>query len=705
MAEARHNAWELHVDDATGAKYLWNRATGESRWMPVPSVTSGPGPTQAPADSAAVVSRGSGQDRNDVNSQGMSMKRDSEQAERAVQRDHRAAERDERAVERDERSTARNERAVQQDKGTVERDEREVEREVARVAAEQVIATQRKNERLRAANRQLSSQLRAHKQLQLQREAFSRLKHAAFPLGRGKPGGLEADDVHAGGQAGDESSFTAGSVFGTVLGVCITLVVSSLWSDYRAGYNVGRRLNGVGGGVIEGGGGSGSGSGAMLNRPRGFVGGSGAAAAPFPIHAVMVELVAYSTHIHLPMILYIMTHDAVLTLLACYVAETVEWINNAFQLVSTHTYDDPLEDVVLGLFGMCWGMLFVSAWQIPKTWPFAHTRDGAVFTGFAWVYGIGCSLTMSLAWSWPRRFGLSMYAAWASGVLTTLEQNMALPADLRAAIPPLCIVTWAYGVVFALCKTDAGGSRSMGLAFVVILSVAGAYAVGYRNAAGAADNDSNAKGANSRAALRVSCRARAVSEEYGAMLSPLSRALPFISVVDGLLFLVKRSHSACNSWLAVAVALTISALRSTSGPRSRWRRQNTSGGLLGGGASRRVVKTKGKRVEEAKSKTSSLGGKDKAKSLRAAKAKAKAKAKVKAHEGLSGGSTAADARDVAGKTGSSMRKRVSIAEAPTQVDTLAARPLGAAVKLAQSRGPGDVAHLISDDSDSDYAAI
>ena len=112
------------------------------------------------------------------------------------------------------------------------------------------------------------------------------------------------------------------------------------------------------------------------------------------------------------------------------------------------------------------------------------------------------------------------------------------------------------------------------------------------------------------------------------MLSPLSRALPFISIVDGLLFLVKRSHTACNSWLAVAVALTISALRTTSGPRSRWRRQNTSEGLLGGGLSRRAVKSKGKRAEEAKSQAISSGGKDKAKSRRTAKAKGKVKAKA-----------------------------------------------------------------------------
>ena len=56
-----------------------------------------------------------------------------------------------------------------------------------------------------------------------------------------------------------------------------------------------------------------------------------------------------------------------------------------------------------------------------------------------------------------------------------------------------------------------------------------------------------------------------------------------------------------------------------------------------------------------------------------------------------------------------MRKRASVAAAAqAKAGSAAARPLGAAAAtgdLEQSRGPGDVAHLISDDSDSDFAAI
>ena len=77
---------------------------------------------------------------------------------------------------------------------------------------------------------------------------------------------------------------------------------------------------------------------------------------------VVVEIVAHSTHIHLPFLLYLLTSSPPLTLLSVYLFETLEWTNNALSLQpQLHTYDDPLDDVIQGVVGIMWAMGYARA--------------------------------------------------------------------------------------------------------------------------------------------------------------------------------------------------------------------------------------------------------------------------------------------------------------------------------------------------------
>eukprot|EP00937_MAST-01D_sp_MAST-1D-sp2_P004690 g4690.t1 len=366
--------WEEHRDEASGASYMWNKKTGESRW-----IVDGDGEAAA------------------------------------------------------------------------------IDREMSRIAAEELAASQHRCKQLRSTNRRLSSELRLFQLQHAKREAFHRLKAQAFPAGA--PELLRAD-------GGEDTSFAAGSIFGVVAGVCLAATFSSLaLGESGPGAAAGRPVRAP---ATAGG-----------SRPRGFGGfGGGPGGQPvFSSHAMMVELVAYTTHIHLPFLLYVFTHNAALTLLAVYLAETAEWLNNALQLVNTHTFDDPLEDVVLGALGLLWGVAFVWAWQLPRAFPFRAPRDSLTFVGFGAVYGVGCSLTMSLAWSWPKRFGLSVYTAWCSGMLLPLRGSHALPLHVRDAMPVLCIVSWAFGTCFAASVRD-GPTRTAAIATTAALSIVAAFAAG-----------------------------------------------------------------------------------------------------------------------------------------------------------------------------------------------------------------------------------
>ena len=191
---------------------------------------------------------------------------------------------------------------------------------------------------------------------------------------------------------------------------------------------------------------------------------------------MLVELVAYTTHIHLPMLMYLITQSAAQTMLAVYIFETLEWLNNTLGLIGTHTYDDPLEDVMLGLLGLAWGAALVGAWGVPRTFPFADAAETWKFVGFANVYGWGCSFLMAFSWgSLPRRAGLALYTAWAAGGVLVISTFRQCPLPVRSFMPMVSVITWAFGTVFVVAFRD-DTTRNCLLFAVILLSIVCAYA-------------------------------------------------------------------------------------------------------------------------------------------------------------------------------------------------------------------------------------
>ena len=76
---------------------------------------------------------------------------------------------------------------------------------------------------------------------------------------------------------------------------------------------------------------------------------------------VVVEITAHTTHIHLPFLLYVLTHNVPWTISGIFLCEAAEWINNALKVAELHMYDDPLDDLLQGLVGLVWAMAFVEA--------------------------------------------------------------------------------------------------------------------------------------------------------------------------------------------------------------------------------------------------------------------------------------------------------------------------------------------------------
>ena len=74
---------------------------------------------------------------------------------------------------------------------------------------------------------------------------------------------------------------------------------------------------------------------------------------------VVVEITAHTTHIHLPFLLYVLTHNVPWTITGIFICEAAEWINNALKFAELHMYDDPLDDLLQGLVGLVWAMAFV----------------------------------------------------------------------------------------------------------------------------------------------------------------------------------------------------------------------------------------------------------------------------------------------------------------------------------------------------------
>ena len=499
--------WESHVDATTGAAYSWNSETGESRWIVREEATAGAVEEEPPASAAIYANTN---------------------------------------------ATATATAAAAQfapggggGRSAKDRPSGAIDHEVALLAANEVVAVKRQCTQLRAANKKMSRDLRAFQLLKLKREAFGRFKAFAGMLGgggggggggraggsgdgggTGRAGGDDDDDAEA---QPDETNFAAGAVFGAVVGLLVAIAMGP---------------SPFGGGGGGGGGGASAGNGARPSALRSLQRGGAASSS----HAVLVELVAYTTHIHLPFLMYVLTHSAAHTMLAVYVCETLEWLNNVLGLVGTHTYDDPLEDVLLGLLGCAWGAAFVRAWGVPRTFPFPTLAENLRFVGFANLYCWGCSFLVAFSWgTLPRRAGLSLYTGWASGLALAIGSFKGCPEPVRQILPMLSVTTWCFGTVFAVAIRD-DSTRTVLLVAVLLLSIAFAFA-------------EPAQGSAPQA------RIAALHLRHGPRLEAFAPTLAAIAFADGILFWFRRSNSVCNTWLALAVSANL--IRASLIPASR----------------------------------------------------------------------------------------------------------------------------------------
>ena len=145
-------------------------------------------------------------------------------------------------------------------------------------------------------------------------------------------------------------------------------------------------------------------------------------------------------------------------ILCVYVWETAEWINNRFQLVDSYSWDDPLDDVYAGVFGIAWGQAFASAWKAPTVVPAATRLLNTKYTAMAVVYGTGASITMAMAWhtntghgSKVAMVGLLRYAAFTSALSFLFAwMNTRSAGDLQRWPSPL----WAKAFWYSTAVTN-----------------------------------------------------------------------------------------------------------------------------------------------------------------------------------------------------------------------------------------------------------
>lgn len=177
---------------------------------------------------------------------------------------------------------------------------------------------------------------------------------------------------------------------------------------------------------------------------------------------VLVELTAHSTHIHLPFMSYILTHDIWLTISLILLCEVAEWINNALKIAEFHMYDDPLDDFLQGLIGLIWAAAFVKVheWNSIEK----ETDQRYSLYGYGTFYCIICSILMGSAWYLPRRLGLAVYTIWASLGIRYLRRFNIYQADV------LSFITCLYGILMLM--TEDMISQNTGLAFFFASTVA-----------------------------------------------------------------------------------------------------------------------------------------------------------------------------------------------------------------------------------------
>ena len=181
---------------------------------------------------------------------------------------------------------------------------------------------------------------------------------------------------------------------------------------------------------------------------------------------VVVEIVAHTTHIHLPFLLYVVTHSLPWSICSIFLAECVEWVNNAFKISEVHMYDDPLDDFIQGMCGVLWGVAFVHChgWDpILQNLPGTELR----FVLYAAFYCIGCSVFMGSAWYLPRELGLSLYTIWASLGLRFLPRLGA--SKYCSSI--LGALTFFYGCIMLFTETMV--HQNLILAFYLTLTSCG----------------------------------------------------------------------------------------------------------------------------------------------------------------------------------------------------------------------------------------
>ena len=196
---------------------------------------------------------------------------------------------------------------------------------------------------------------------------------------------------------------------------------------------------------------------------------------------VLVEIVAHATHIHLPFLLFLLTKSVSWTLVGIFLAETAEWVNNVITVTSHYTYDDPLDDLLQGLVGLCWGWWFVWCWGFPS--PLIQFVSGdakkVLFFVYSALYCMLCSVATASVWHIPAVLSKLLYTTVSSlGLLLTgflwgtFLLKDANNSDVQSVWTLLSFVTMIFGWIMQLTNTMRSQSTCL-LVFIVASCLCG----------------------------------------------------------------------------------------------------------------------------------------------------------------------------------------------------------------------------------------
>ncbi|GMH90234.1 hypothetical protein TrVE_jg4772 [Triparma verrucosa] len=185
---------------------------------------------------------------------------------------------------------------------------------------------------------------------------------------------------------------------------------------------------------------------------------------------VLVELTAHSTHIHLPFMLYVLTHSVPWTVSCIFLCEAAEWINNALKVAELHMYDDPLDDFLQGIVGLVWSMALVKSHGWTSVEKSLKLKQKVQLHAYGYFYSLTCSALMGSAWYVPRRLGLAAYTIWASAGIRWIGWFVGGVGEYHYQSVLLSLLTCCYGVV--MLATEDMVSQNMSLAAFMASTVA-----------------------------------------------------------------------------------------------------------------------------------------------------------------------------------------------------------------------------------------